>query len=176
MKEDLYTPDCIRTFTGRYVNVFEPTVEMICIEDIAHALARQCRFGGHLKEFYSVAQHSLDCANRVPDGFRLQALLHDASEAYLLDMPSPIKCRLGDYRGVERKLMFVIAEKFGFAWPMGRTGKGADRDCLEWEWEYLMLGKPFEDPEGFEAANFFCWEAGFAERRFLDEYYKMIYG
>ena len=51
-EENLYTPNCIRTFTGIYVNVFEPTPEMICIEDIAHALSNQCRFSGHLPTFY----------------------------------------------------------------------------------------------------------------------------
>ena len=48
MKENLYTKDCIRTFTGIYMNVFNPTSEMICIEDIAHSLSLQCRFAGHL--------------------------------------------------------------------------------------------------------------------------------
>ena len=53
--ENLHTADCIRTFTGLYMNVFEPTPEMICIEDIAHGLSNMPRFGGHLPEFYSVA-------------------------------------------------------------------------------------------------------------------------
>ena len=57
--ENLYTPDCIRTYTGIYMNVFEPTLEMIHIEDIAHALSMQCRFGGHLYDFYSVVQKQI---------------------------------------------------------------------------------------------------------------------
>lgn len=61
MTESLYTPNCIRTFTGIYMNVFDPTDEMICIEDIANALSHQCRFAGHLPNFYSVAQHSVQC-------------------------------------------------------------------------------------------------------------------
>ena len=56
MKENLYTPNCIRTFTGLYMNVFNPKPDMICIEDIAHALSQQPRFGGHLPRMYSVAQ------------------------------------------------------------------------------------------------------------------------
>jgi len=90
--ENLFTPNCIRTFTGKYVNVFEPTLEMICIEDIAHALSMQCRFGGHLPYFYSVAQHSINCSFLVDTPcLKLEVLMHDASEAYLLGIPSPIK-------------------------------------------------------------------------------------
>src|SRR5665811_1025646 len=97
--ENLYTPNCIRTFTGIYMNVFEPTPEMISIEDIAHALTMQCRFGGHLPDFYSVAQHSLNCSYLIDNPkLKLTALLHDASEAYLLDIPRPIKNNLNNYK------------------------------------------------------------------------------
>ncbi len=76
MTENLYTPDCIRTFSGQYVNVFAPDPDTILIEDIAHALSQQCRFGGHLPEFYSVAQHCVICALAVPPEHALSALLH----------------------------------------------------------------------------------------------------
>lgn len=140
--EDLYTRDCIRTVSGIYMNVFEPTPEMVCIEDIAHALSKQCRFGGHLPRFYSVAQHSVACMNNAEPAERLAALLHDASEAYLLDIPSPIKKRLANYNEIEEGLMRVIAEKFGFGWPLAAAVKDLDRKELEWEWHALMLGAP----------------------------------
>lgn len=111
--ENLYTPDCIRTFTGIYMNVFEPTPEMICIEDIAHSLSMQCRFGGHLPEFYSVAEHSWHCSLMVANEHKLAALLHDASEAYLLDIPRPIKHRLNNYKKIEDNLMNIIAKNLG---------------------------------------------------------------
>lgn len=117
-EENLYTPDCIRTFTGIYVNVFEPTEEMICIEDIAHALSNQCRFGGHLPVFYSVAQHSIIMSDKMHESHKLAALLHDASEAYLLDIPRPIKKGLSNYKEIEDKLMTAIAAKFGFEYPL----------------------------------------------------------
>lgn len=161
--ENLYTPNCIRTFTGIYMNVFEPTLEMICIEDIAHALSNQCRFGGHLPEFYSVAQHSLLCSQTVGDEYKLQALLHDASEAYLLDIPRPIKQGLGNYKEIEDKLMNLIAEKFGFKYPLEQPVKQIDEEMLQFEWEHLMLKKPLID-------NFVCWSAGYAKRRFLETY------
>lgn len=140
--ENLFTPDCIRTYTGIYMNVFEPTLEMICIEDIAHALTFQCRFGGHLRYFFSVAQHSLNCSYLIDNNeLKLAALLHDASEAYLLDIPRPIKQRLANYKEIENKLMILIAEKFGFEYPLHADVKKIDEIMLQYEWEGLMLNK-----------------------------------
>ena len=137
MIENIYT-DSIRTYTGKYVDVFAPTADMICIEDIAHALSNTPRFGGHLKYFYSVAQHSLSCA-KCMDDYKLEALLHDASEAYLTDMPSPIKKRMSQYKEVEDGLMKVIAEKFGFQYPLPDEVHKADAKMLKIEWNLLVI-------------------------------------
>lgn len=140
--ENLHAGDCIRTHSGQYVNVFDPDPDTILIEDIAHALANQCRFGGHLPRFYSVALHSVYCSHQVHEKeLRLAALMHDASEAYLLDIPSPIKRKLYDYTHIEHGLMYVIAKKFGFEWPMHQKVKEADRIMLEMEWECFVLNK-----------------------------------
>lgn len=138
--EELYKKDHIRTFTGKYVNVFNPTPEMICIEDIAHSLSNQCRFAGHLKQFYSVADHSINCAMQVAEEHKLAALLHDASEAYLIDIPSPIKKRLTNYHEIEDNLMRLIANKFGFTYPFDPVIKEIDEYMLRTEWDCLMLG------------------------------------
>lgn len=141
-EENLYTPNCIRTVSGIYINVFDPKPEMICIEDIAHSLTYQCRFGGHLPKFYSVAQHSLNCSFLIDEPeLKLAALLHDASEAYLLDIPKPIKSGLSNYKEIEDRLMKVIAERFGFEYPLNDKIKKADEQMLWVEWDYLMLGK-----------------------------------
>lgn len=142
-REDLFTPDCIRTFTGKYMNVFKPTPEMICIEDIAHALSNQCRFGGHLPIFYSVAQHSLNCSYLVENKLKLEALMHDASEAYLLDIPSPIKKGLTNYKEIEDRLMEAIAVRFGFQYPLTEQVKETDATMLQLEWDYLMIKKEY---------------------------------
>lgn len=139
--ENLYTPDCIRTVTGLYINVFDPTPEMICIEDIAHALSMQCRFGGHLPYFYSVAQHSAYCCSLAESEHKFAALMHDASEAYLLDIPRPIKNKLENYKKIEDGLMKVIAEKFGFEYPFHKNVKEVDEQMLQVEWDTLMLRK-----------------------------------
>ena len=160
-KENLYTPNCIRTYTGIYMNVFEPTAEMICIEDIAHALSNICRFGGHLPEFYSVGQHSVFCSKIAGDEHKLEALMHDAAEAYILDMSRPIKQGLSNYKEIEDRLMRLIADKFGFSYPLSEAVKGVDNDMLELEWYALML----QDAD-FDAIQ--CWSPKDAERKFLE--------
>lgn len=142
-KENLYTPNCIRTFTGKYINPANPNPELICIEDIAHALSMQPRFGGHLPVFYSVAQHCCRVSFLVPDHLRLPALMHDASEAYLIDVPKPIKSQLSEYKEYEMQLMYEIAKKFGFIWPGHEKIDEADIAELELEWDELMLGKGY---------------------------------
>jgi len=136
--QKLHAGNCIRTFTGLYIDVFNPTPDMICIEDIAHGLNNVCRFAGQIREFYSVAQHSVNVCSMVPLELKLQALLHDASEAYLGDMPSPIKRNFPEYKKVEHNLMKVIAEKFGFDHELHPQVKEADKKALENEWEYFV--------------------------------------
>lgn len=137
--ENLFTPGKIRTFSGKYIDPFNPDPEAITIEDIAHSLSQQPRFGGHLPEFYSVGQHSVICMMEAPTNLKLEALMHDASEAYLLDMPKPIKDRLPEYKKVEEGLMRVIAAKFGFRYPLDPVVKSIDEHVLEREWYNIML-------------------------------------
>lgn len=139
MTDNLYTPDKIRTFTGKYIDPLNPDPALICIEDIAHALSMLPRFGGHTQRFYSVAQHSISCCEWAPAEHKLAALLHDASEAYLLDIPSPVKKRIPGYAEAEDRLMEVIAHKLGFAWPLHEEVKAIDRDRLHAEWKGAVL-------------------------------------
>lgn len=162
-KENLYEPGCIRTRSGVYIDVFDPKPHQILIEDIAHSLSHQCRFGGHLDHFYSVAQHSVYCSRY---GFenrdrKLQLLMHDASEAYLLDMPKPIKDRLPDYVEVEKNLMNMIAKKFGFEWPLDEFGKHVDRSMMELEWRLFVTGET-------DKRDFFPWKPEIAKETFLE--------
>lgn len=162
-EENLYTPNCIRTVTGIYVNVFEPTPEMFCIEDIAHSLSHQCRFGGHLPHYYSVAQHSIVMSDKMHESHKLAALLHDASEAYLLDIPRPIKKGLSNYKEIEDKLMNAIAAKFGFEYPLHEKVKEVDEYMLQWEWSTLMLGKSI-----FPKIE--CWSPKYAKECFMSTF------
>lgn len=137
--ENLYTTDCIRTSSGQYVNVFNPDPDTILIQDISHSLSMQCRFGGHLPFHFSVAQHSINVSYLVPPEYAFAALMHDASEAYLLDIPRPIKNRMPEYKIIEDNLMKVIAAKFEFEWPMDDVIKQADNKALEHEWQEIFL-------------------------------------
>ena len=131
----LHAGDCILTYSGHYLNVFDPNPDHICIEDIAHALSQIPRFGGHLIRPLSVAEHSINVAYKVPTELGLDALLHDASEAYLMDIPKPIKKRLPDYIKLEEELTKVINAKFGIVYPKPPLVKAADIACLENEHE-----------------------------------------
>lgn len=166
MLNTLYTPDCIRTYTGRFVNVFQPTPQMICIEDIAHSLSNQCRFGGHLAQFYSVAQHSINCAGLVSSAHAKAALLHDASEAYLMDIPSPIKAKMPEYKKIEQDLMMVIAQALGFTYPLSDEVHRIDKTMLELEWEALVMGS---SPPAHGC--FTSYTPGDVKRLFLQTFY-----
>ncbi len=138
-KENLYTQNCIRTFSGEYVDVLNPNPDFINITDISRSLSKQCRFGGHTQLFYSVAQHCLECSYLVKPEHQLAALLHDASEAYLMDIPSPIKHRLTNYKKIEDNLMRTIALKFGFTYPLSDQVKNIDKEMLEQEWSNIVI-------------------------------------
>lgn len=106
---------CIRTYTGLHVDPRHVLASQINIEDIAHALSNICRYGGHCREFYSVAQHSVLVASKLPLHLQLAGLLHDASEAYLGDIVAPLKHRkgFGKYREIEYDLQHRIYDAFG---------------------------------------------------------------
>ena len=161
----------IETISGALVNVFAPDPATICIEDIAHGLAMQCRFGGHVMDFYSVAQHSVIMSRMVPKPHALAGLLHDAAEAYLVDLPTPIKKRMPEFEMVEKRLLKVIFERFGVRWPMPPVIAEKDR--------YLMLHeaaclKPtsvsFEQPKGARVAFSQISSPTLAKKVFLNRF------
>ena len=102
----------LQTRSGHYINFEDPNPDTIILEDIAHALALMNRFAGHTPFPYSVAQHSVLASLVAPPGLRLEALMHDAQEAYVIDLPSPLKRLLPGYREVEQRVEAVIRKKF----------------------------------------------------------------
>lgn len=161
--ENLHIKKCIRTFSGKYINVFDPDPETILIEDIAHASANLCRWGGHCPEFYSVGQHAVHCSELADEKDKLAMLLHDASESLgLLDFPRPIKNEFKNYLEIEDNLMRIIAKKFGFQYPLTENMKKIDDIMLNKEWEDLILKPSME-----------CWSPVLAKNIFLQTFDKL---
>ncbi len=106
--------DFIQTFSGIEFYPLDPRPGEILIEDIAHALSLQCRFTGHTRQFYSVAEHSIWVSALCDPADALWGLLHDASEAYMCDVARPIKRlpELAGYRATEKDLLSCIVRKF----------------------------------------------------------------
>ncbi|MBP6083452.1 MAG: hypothetical protein KA732_19550 [Providencia sp.] len=102
----------ISTFTGKHFDFINISADDICINDIAQGLSNECRFAGQISQFYSVAQHSVYVSQLVPHEFALEALLHDATEAYCKDIPSPLKLLLPEYKTVEKRIDAVIRHKW----------------------------------------------------------------
>lgn len=130
----------IQTYLGKQFWPLDPQHEDIEIVDIAHALSNLCRYGGHTNWFYSVAQHCVLVSEVVPPEFALYGLLHDASEAYLIDVPRPIKHAEGmeTYRKAEAWLETVIYERFGLDFIVPGCIKIADNQLLRTEQRDLM--------------------------------------
>ncbi len=133
----------IRTVSGRYVDVFDPKPEMFVLSDIAHALSHLCRYGGHVPKFYSVAEHSFHCMERMIstsgwDQWAIEALMHDATEAYLVDLPRPIKREISQYKEIEDKLATVIAQRFRTTFLDSKPVKHIDQEILQWEWDTFV--------------------------------------
>ena len=167
----------IQTYTGKAVDPFAPAPADLCIEDIAHALSNICRFTGHCRAFYSVAQHSLEMAARLPRPLQLAGLLHDASEAYLCDVARPLKQRpeFAFYRAAEAHLQTAILHRLG-GFAESAAGhdqiKALDLRLLEWERQALMGPCAHDWNLGVEPAEGYLWPMSpqKAEHEFLKFY------
>lgn len=106
------------SYSGEYFYIDHPDLNTYDIEDIAHSLSNICRWNGHCRYFYSVAEHSIACAEMAPEEYQLEALLHDAAEAYIGDIPKPIKNHFPQIKAVEDKLLERIFRKYNCRWPL----------------------------------------------------------
>lgn len=135
----------IETASGIAFYPYQPKTDQININDISHALSHLCRFGGHSKFFYSVAQHSILVSEYLKREGRspliqLYGLLHDASEGYLVDLPSPLKKGMPDYVEIEKGLQMIIWDALGIPVPSDEINKVIkDVDVLFQNYEANIL-------------------------------------
>jgi hypothetical protein len=163
MKENLDAGNKMRTYTGKYIDVFNMNINDIDIVDIAHSLSLSSRWNGHTKEHYSIAEHSIWMAENAETlEEKLECLIHDATEAYIVDVPTPIKRRLPQYVEVEEKLNEIICKKFDVKFPFSKNLKKLDRKALEFEWNNKVLNNNFKSLSHQEA-----------EYRFLELFYEI---
>ena len=170
----------LQTVSGRWVNPFDPDPDQLDAGDIARALANQCRFGGHCRVFYSVAQHSVIVSRLVEERGGdaedvFAALMHDASQAYLGDMPHPLKHRspLGAaFKEAEDHLEQALREHFRIKVEVPEI-KRADRALLAterrafsdeaWHWPELEGVEPLD-------LDLEAWSPDEAEQAFTQRY------
>lgn len=171
----------IKTFTGYLIDIENPDTDAIDIRDIAHALSFICRGSGQVRTFFSVARHSVFCAREAKargysDAVAMACLLHDASEAYMADVPHPIKENLiPEYRVYEDRLLDMVFRKY-----IGRslTAEEAavveciDRDLLQYDLKYL-LNMDIDLPEVHTVICYDFIPFAESEREYLEMFYSM---
>lgn len=133
----------VRLYSGKYVQINRLTKADICIEDIAHTLAFKPRFNGNGKSWYSIAAHSIAVSHIVPPHLKLSALLHDASEGYLFDIPKPNK-ELKEFKDIvelENSIQELVYDKYFIPVEQRMTSeiKMADFCELNREWSLCMM-------------------------------------
>lgn len=140
MKTDM---NFIETHSGKRFFFQKPTADMVCIEDIAYALSNLCRFNGHCKRFYSVAEHSVIISQWLAMRgasveTQMAGLMHDCAEAYIGDMPKPIKITMPNFMEMEKRIEEVIFAKYDLPFPFPSIVKEADCRILKDERAQIM--------------------------------------
>ena len=177
MWKDTFNMSWIQTATDVYFYPFDPDPEMIRIEDIAHALSHLCRFTGHTREFYSVAQHSVYVSFLCPQEHKLWGLLHDATEAYINDLSSPVKAKLNQYKIVEKQLMRTVCDAFNLPHEEPLSVKDADIVMLHKEMRELMPPRLIDDCQAHRAGfPIIPWSPHEAKTVFLSVFQRLTVG
>ncbi|MGN0164357.1 MAG: phosphohydrolase [Candidatus Ornithomonoglobus sp.] len=172
----------ITTFTGKHFYPLEPDYRDINIEDIAHSLSLLCRANGHYREFYSVADHCIDCAcEALARGFdnytALICLLHDASEAYVSDIPRPVKRELNGIDEIENRLLNEIYRSLAGRLPDSEQlgiVKEID-DCMLYHEFLANMGEELKFCGAMHSGRSFATRApSESEREYIELYNKLI--
>ncbi|MHB1314334.1 MAG: DUF429 domain-containing protein [Christensenellales bacterium] len=171
-----FSKDCIMTYSKVLIDPYNIKHEDIKIEDIAHSLSQLARANGHFKHFYSVAQHSINCALEAKsrgynERIQLACLLHDATESYIADIPRPVKHRLIGYDVLEKMINQIIFEVFGIPELNSEETENIsiiDNALLHYEFKALMDIQIFKvEPYILAEHNFEYKEQGDVYRQFI---------
>jgi uncharacterized protein len=163
--------DWMQTFTGARFYPMDPRADEINPHDIAHALSLLCRYGGHVSRFYSVAEHCVLMSEAVAPEHALAALLHDATEAYVVDVPRPLKHYLPEYRVIEGRVWQAICAHFELDQVLPSEVKDADNRILLTERDVLMPNTRYSwSVDGMSPlpVRIEGWMPGDAEQRYAD--------
>lgn len=140
----------IQTYQQKLFDFSNINPKAVCEIDIAQSLSHLCRFNGHTEKFYSVAEHSvlvsLALEHKYPDDTELAfyGLMHDAQEAYVGDVATPLKSMLPDFRHLEQQVWdHAIAPRFNLPCTLPWQVKAADRRMLSTEVVQLLEQNPF---------------------------------
>jgi hypothetical protein len=174
----------IKTYTGRKVDLAKPDPGAVCIEDVAHALSMVCRYNGHCRSFYSVAEHSVNvealAGEPCSQGVRLALLMHDAGEAFVGDVVAPLKILLPEYRTIEEGWERAVSERYEISRDAGtlQVVKRADIEMREVEKCALFPSviDPHDKSPGFRAFLLDlvrCLSPAEAELRFLARFHQL---
>lgn len=172
--------DFITTYSGAAFYINELNIEDIPIQDIAHALSRNCRFNGHICRHYSVAEHSVLVSELVPKEYALWGLLHDISEAFVPDIPRPFKHIIGGFKEYEERLLEKVAKFYDLPYPIPEPVHYIDRHIVAAEAEKLFLSVPAWTKEYDQIKDLenytFGVSAGLARQLFMDRYEDLMFG
>lgn len=163
----------MQTFTGRKFWPMDPRPQEVCIRDIAHSLSLQCRYAGHCRRFYSVAEHCVHIARwlvGVAPEDALWGLLHDASESYLIDVPRPVKPFLYGYKAAESKVMAAVCQRFGLPLAMPAAVHEADERIIADELVNLVRMQWHARHDDPLHVRLMYWSPAEAEEEFLATY------
>lgn len=168
----------ILTQSGKQFDLLAPEADMVVLDDIAHALANICRFAGYTQTHYSVGQHSILASHLVPPADALHALLHDAAEAYVGDMVSPLKDLLPGFKAIEARIWMAIAARFEIAARMPASIKEADLVLMATERRDLLPpGTPWPSLEGIQPLpnRIVPWPPAFARLAFKRRFKQLVW-
>lgn len=166
----------IQTFTGRKLTFLDPNPDDLRIEDIAHHLAHANRFCGATWGTYTVAEHCVLCSHHIAPDYAFEALLHDAPEAYLCDIPKPVKEWLPDYCRIEAGLDRAIRRRFLLPETCSVAVHDIDERMRNTEAQFWLTPVPdwVDRKKVLRPAPWMGWSNSEAETRFLDRYYELV--